>query len=74
MLLPGDQKKHMPTAVELINNLVNRIDELNSIGSELLQRINRLEENQKLIFSSVMDLQNRVSLLEGENESTTSGS
>jgi hypothetical protein len=67
MLLPGDQKKHMPTAADLIHDIHDILQNFES-------RINSLEENQKLVFSSVIDLQNRVSLLEGEDESTTSGS
>jgi hypothetical protein len=67
MLLPGDQKakKHMPTAADLINTHADYIE-------DLLIRINRLEENQKLVFSSAIDLQNRVSLLEGEHGYTES--
>jgi hypothetical protein len=60
MLLPGDQKKRLLTAADILCKHQDMLDGFES-------RINKLEENQKLVFSSVVDLQNRVSLLEGED-------
>ena len=60
MLKPEDKKKSMPTAANLINTHADLIE-------DLFIRLNRLEENQKLVFSAIIDLQNRICLLEDED-------
>lgn len=58
-LLPGDAKvlKALPTASSLLAQHADLLE-------DALIRINKLEENQKLLFSTIIDLQSRVVQLE----------